>query len=36
MSKIVNDKYYTPIELANHCIDKVLLTIGGEQNIRGS
>ncbi len=30
--KIENDKYYTPIEIANHCIDKVLEIIG-EENI---
>lgn len=28
MSKIVNDKYYTPINVANHCIDKVIEIIG--------
>lgn len=26
--KIQNDKYYTPIELANKCIDTVLEIIG--------
>lgn len=26
--KIVNDKYYTPISLANHCYDKVIELIG--------
>lgn len=30
--KIENDKYYTPISLANHCWDKVLKVIG-EENI---
>ena len=30
MSKINNDKYYTPISLANHCIDRVLRVIGVE------
>ena len=30
--KISNDKYYTPISLANHCWDKVLEVIG-EENI---
>ena len=32
MAKIENDKYYTPISLANHCWDKVLEIIG-EENI---
>ena len=32
MSKIENDKYYTPIALANYCWDKVLQIIG-EENI---
>ena len=32
MSKIENDKYYTPISLANYCWDKVLEVIG-EENI---
>lgn len=32
MAKIENDKYYTPIELANYCWDKVL-EIVGEENI---
>lgn len=32
MGKLVLDKYYTPVELANHCIDKVLDMIG-ENNI---
>ena len=32
MSKIANDKYYTPILLANHCWDKTLEVIG-EENI---
>ena len=32
MSKIVNDKYYTPIPIANHCWNKVLEVIG-EENI---
>ena len=32
MSKIKNDKYYTPVNIANHCIDKVLEYIG-EDNI---
>lgn len=32
MSKIENDKYYTPITLANYCWDKVLKIIG-EENI---
>ena len=32
MSKIQNDKYYTPPDLANHCWDKVLEIIG-ENNI---
>ncbi|MBQ2396944.1 MAG: hypothetical protein II304_07930 [Bacteroidales bacterium] len=32
IAKIKNDKYYTPIALANHCWDKVLEVIG-EQNI---
>lgn len=32
MSKIKNDKYYTPIDLANYCWDKVL-EIVGEENI---
>lgn len=30
ISKIENDKYYTPISLANACIDKVLEIIGRE------
>lgn len=30
MSKIINDKYYTPIELANYCIDKCIEVIGLE------
>ena len=32
MSKIENDKYYTPISLANYCWDKVFEVIG-EENI---
>ena len=32
MAKIENDKYYTPIELANYCIDKTIEIIG-EENI---
>lgn len=32
MAKIQNDKYYTPIELANYCWDKVFEVIG-EENI---
>lgn len=32
MAKIENDKYYTPISLANYCWDKVLKVIG-EENI---
>lgn len=28
MAKIENDKYYTPINIANHCWDKVLKIIG--------
>lgn len=32
MAKIENDKYYTPISLANYCWDKVLEVIG-EENI---
>ena len=28
MAKIINDKYYTPIELAEHCIDKTYKIIG--------
>lgn len=28
MSKIDNDKYYTPISLANYCIDKTIGVIG--------
>ena len=32
MSKIKNDKYYTPPDLANYCWDKVLEVIG-EENI---
>lgn len=32
MAKIENDKYYTPIPLANYCWDKVLEVIG-EENI---
>jgi hypothetical protein len=32
MGKISNDKYYTPINIANHCWDKVLEIIG-EENI---
>ena len=32
MSKIKNDKYYTPLDLANYCWDKVLEIIG-EENI---
>lgn len=32
MSKIINDKYYTPINLANYCWNKVLNIIG-EENI---
>ena len=30
MSKIQDDKYYTPIELANYCIDKCIEVIGLE------
>ena len=30
--KLQNDKYYTPIEIANHCWDKVFEVIG-EENI---
>ena len=30
--KLQNDKYYTPIELANYCWDKVFEVIG-EENI---
>lgn len=30
MAKIANDKYYTPIELANHCWDKAIEIIGGD------
>lgn len=30
IAKLQNDKYYTPIELANHCWDKVLEIIGEE------
>lgn len=29
--KIENDKYYTPIKLANKCIDKVISIIGLEK-----
>lgn len=32
MAKIENDKYYTPVSLANHCWDKTLEVIG-EENI---
>lgn len=32
MAKIENDKYYTPVKLANYCWDKVLEVIG-EENI---
>lgn len=32
MSKIENDKYYTPISVANNCWNKVLKVIG-EENI---
>lgn len=32
MSKIINDKYYTPIEIANHCFD-VVDNVIGIQNI---
>lgn len=32
MAKIANDKYYTPIELANYCWDRTLEIIG-EENI---
>ncbi len=32
MAKIEDDKYYTPVELANYCIDKVLEVVG-EDNI---
>ena len=32
MSKIYNDRYYTPISLANYCWDKVIGVIG-EENI---
>ena len=32
MAKIENDKYYTPIELANYCWDKVFEVVG-EKNI---
>ena len=32
MGKIQNDKYYTPIPLANYCWDRVLNIIG-EENI---
>ena len=32
MSKIVNDKYYTPILLANHCWNQTLEVVG-EENI---
>ena len=31
MSKIKNDKYYTPINLANYCWDKVIQIIGENQ-----
>ena len=31
MSKIENDKYYTPISLANYCWDKVFEVIGEEK-----
>ena len=30
MSKIINDKYYTPIDLAKYCIDKTYEIIGKE------
>ena len=30
MAKIINDKYYTPIELAKYCIDKTYKIIGRE------
>ena len=30
-NKIENDKYYTPIELANYCIDKTIEIIGAEK-----
>ena len=30
MSKIQNDKYYTPIDVANYCFDKVISIIGKE------
>ena len=30
MAKIINDKYYTPIELAKYCIDKTYKIIGKE------
>lgn len=30
MSKIINDKYYTPIDLAKYCIDKTFEIIGKE------
>lgn len=30
MAKIINDKYYTPIELAKYCIDKTYEMIGEE------
>jgi hypothetical protein len=32
IAKLQNDKYYTPIELANYCWDKVF-EIVGEENI---
>ena len=30
MAKIINDKYYTPIDLAKYCIDKTYEIIGKE------
>lgn len=31
MGKIINDKYYTPIDVANKCIDTTLRVVGKEQ-----
>ena len=35
MSKIENDKYYTPVDLAKYCIDKTFEIIGKE-NIKNN
>ena len=35
MAKIINDKYYTPIELAKHCIDKTYKILKATYGCRG-